>query len=197
MVLVIDNYDSFTYNIVRYLEELGAEVSVVKNDEISVKQIANSGARQIVISPGPCTPKEAGVSLEVVAYFSGKLPLLGVCLGHQCIAQSHGALIRRARDVMHGKTSAVRHNGSDIFEGLPQGFSATRYHSLVVDRTSLPSNIEQTAWVEDGAQACAELMAIKIKARQIYGIQFHPESILSEHGHRLLQNFLRVRETSV
>jgi anthranilate synthase component 2 len=189
MILMIDNYDSFTYNIVQYLLELGAEVEVRRNDEISLEEIAALGAEKIVISPGPCTPNKAGISLEVVKRFQGELPILGICLGHQSIGQSFGGTINRADNVMHGKTSPIHHNGKGLFAGLRNPFEATRYHSLVVDKATLPDTLEITAWTEKGG-SIDEIMGLKHKELDIEGVQFHPESILTEHGYDLLNNFL-------
>lgn len=185
MLLMIDNYDSFTYNLVQYFSELGEEVVVFRNDEITLDKIVDLKPERIVISPGPCTPNEAGVSLSVVDNFSGKIPILGVCLGHQSIGQAFGGNIVHAKQLMHGKTSPVFHHNTGVFKGLPNPFIATRYHSLVVDRSTLPDCLEITAWTEDD-----EIMGIRHKSIAIEGVQFHPESILSEHGHQMLQNFL-------
>lgn len=185
MLLMIDNYDSFTYNLVQYFSELGEEVVVFRNDEITLDKILALEPERIVISPGPCTPNEAGVSLAVVDNFSGKIPVLGVCLGHQSIGQAFGGKIVHAKQLMHGKTSPVFHHNTGVFSGLPNPFIATRYHSLVVERESLPDCMEITAWTEDD-----EIMGIRHKSMAIEGVQFHPESILSEHGHQMLQNFL-------
>lgn len=190
MILMIDNYDSFTYNIVQYLSELKADVKVIRNDECSVEQVADMQPEKIVISPGPCTPSEAGISLEVVNAFAGKLPILGVCLGHQSIGQSFGGKIVRARQVMHGKTSPIFHNGEGVFAGLENPFTATRYHSLVIDKASLPDSLEITAWTQTDSGEIDEIMGVRHKTLAIEGVQFHPESIMSEHGHMLLQNFL-------
>jgi len=186
MVLMIDNYDSFTYNLVQYLGELGEEVEVFRNDEITLEGIAAAAPAAIVISPGPCTPNEAGISVPLVREFAGKIPLLGVCLGHQAIGQAFGGRIVHARQLMHGKTSPIRHDGRGVFRGLPDGFIATRYHSLVIERASLPDSLEVSAWTEDG-----EIMGVRHKALAVEGVQFHPEAILTEHGHRLLENFLQ------
>ncbi|NOQ31697.1 MAG: aminodeoxychorismate/anthranilate synthase component II [Helicobacteraceae bacterium] len=189
MILMIDNYDSFTYNIVQYCLELGADLKVVRNDELSVEEIEALAPEKIIISPGPATPDEAGVSLAVIEHFKDKLPLLGICLGHQSIAQSFGADIVRAKNMMHGKTSQVEQvNECAIFSKLPENFRATRYHSLVVDPNTINENIIPTAYSQDDN----EIMAIKIKDRDIYGVQFHPESIMSEHGHEILNNFLKL-----
>lgn len=190
MLLMIDNYDSFTYNIVQYLGELKADVKVVRNDEISVNDIAELNVERIVISPGPCSPSEAGISLETIKQYAGKIPILGVCLGHQSIGQAFGGDVVRASKVMHGKTSMIYHNGKGVFANLPNPFRATRYHSLVVKKETLPDCLEITAWtqLEDGSMD--EIMGLRHKTLQIEGVQFHPESILTEHGHQLLKNFL-------
>ena len=190
MILMIDNYDSFTYNIVQYLLELGAEVEVRRNDEITIAEIEIMAPEKIVISPGPCTPNEAGISLETVDHFAGKIPILGICLGHQSIGQSFGGTIGRAGSVMHGKTSAIHHNGEGVFAGLKQPFEATRYHSLVVDKATLPSTLEVTAWTEKDGEM-DEIMGLRHRELGIEGVQFHPESILTEHGYDLLNNFLK------
>jgi len=190
MLLMIDNYDSFTYNIVQYLGELKADVKVVRNDEISVSDIAKMNPERIVISPGPCSPSEAGISLETIKQYGGRIPILGVCLGHQSIGQAFGGDVVRASKVMHGKTSMIYHNGKGVFANLPNPFRATRYHSLVVKKETLPDCLEITAWtqLEDGS--VDEIMGLRHKTLQIEGVQFHPESILTEHGHQLLKNFL-------
>jgi len=190
MILMIDNYDSFTYNIVQYLLELGAEVEVRRNDEITIAEIEAMAPEKIVISPGPCTPNEAGISLETVDHFAGKIPILGICLGHQSIGQSFGGTIGRGGSVMHGKTSAIHHNGEGVFAGLKQPFEATRYHSLVVDKATLPSTLEVTAWTEKDGEV-DEIMGLRHRELGIEGVQFHPESILTEHGYDLLNNFLK------
>ncbi|PCH62147.1 MAG: anthranilate/aminodeoxychorismate synthase component II [SAR86 cluster bacterium] len=190
MLVMIDNYDSFTYNVVQYLGELGAQVQVFRNDEISLAQIEDLSPQHIVISPGPCTPLEAGISTRVIEHFAGKIPLLGICLGHQSIGQVFGGKIVRAKQVMHGKLSPIVHNGSGVFTGLEQNFSATRYHSLVIEGESLPDCLELTAWTENEAGEVDEIMGVRHKTLAVEGVQFHPESILSEHGHKLLQNFL-------
>lgn len=185
MLLMIDNYDSFTYNLVQYLSELGADVRVYRNDQISLGQIAESRPQHLVISPGPCTPNEAGISLEVIREFSGKIPILGVCLGHQAIGQAFGGKVVRAPRIMHGKTSPIYHDGRGLFEGLSEPFEATRYHSLVVDPPTLPDCLEKSAWTEQG-----EIMGLRHKQFKVEGVQFHPESILTSEGKRLLKNFL-------
>ena len=190
MLLMIDNYDSFTYNVVQYLGELGADVHVVRNDEISVADIAALAPEKIVISPGPCTPNEAGISMAVIKAYAGKLPLLGICLGHQSIGQVFGGEVVRARQVMHGKTSPIHHRGEGVFRGLSQPFQATRYHSLVVARESLPDCLEITAWTETEAGEMDEIMGLRHREMAVEGVQFHPESILTAHGHDLLRNFL-------
>ena len=191
MLLMIDNYDSFTYNVVQYLGELGADVKVVRNDEISCAEIADLKPTKIVISPGPCTPNEAGISLAVVERFAGVIPLLGICLGHQSIGQAFGGKVVRARTVMHGKTSMMHHNGKGVFSGLDQPFEATRYHSLVVDKNSLPGCFEITAWTQHDDGTVDEIMGLRHKTLAVEGVQFHPESILSQCGHELLNNFLQ------
>ena len=184
-VLMIDNYDSFTYNLVQYLGELGQDVRVYRNDQITVDEIAGLTPEHIVISPGPCTPNEAGVTVATIRRFGGQIPILGVCLGHQGIGQAYGGKIVHAKRLMHGKTSMIHHNGQWAFAGLPSPFEATRYHSLVIERDSLPACLEITAWTEDG-----EIMGVRHKELTVEGVQFHPESILTEHGHALLKNFL-------
>jgi len=186
VILVLDNYDSFTYNLVQYLGELGAEVKVARNDELSVDEIEALAPERVVISPGPCTPNEAGISLALVARLAGKVPILGVCLGHQAIGQAFGGKVVRARQVMHGKVSRIRHDGRGVFAGVPDEFVATRYHSLVVERATLPAVLEVTAQAEDG-----EIMGLRHAALAVEGVQFHPEALLTEHGHRMLENFLR------
>jgi len=190
MLLMIDNYDSFTWNLVQYLGELGQEVRVVRNDELTVKQIEALRPERIVISPGPCTPNEAGVSLELLARLGTRQPILGVCLGHQSIGQAFGGKVVRAKQIMHGKTSMIRHAGQGLFAALPDPFEATRYHSLVVERASLPECLEISAWTEDADGAFDEIMGLRHKALPIEGVQFHPESILTRVGHDLLRNFL-------
>jgi len=193
---MIDNYDSFTYNVVQYLGELKADVNVVRNDEITVDEIAALAPEKIVISPGPCTPNEAGVSLSVVDRFAGKIPLLGICLGHQSIGQAFGGKVVRAREVMHGKTSPIHHNDQGVFRELSNPFEATRYHSLVVDKDSLPDCLEITAWTETPDGEMDEIMGLRHKTLAIEGVQFHPESILTAHGHDLLRNFLQQGEAT-
>lgn len=190
MLLMIDNYDSFTYNVVQYLGELGADVQVYRNDAISVEEIESLNPDKIVISPGPCTPKEAGVSMQVISHFAGKIPLFGICLGHQSIGQVYGGAVVRARKVMHGKLSTIHHDGEGVFKGLSKPFTATRYHSLVVDAQQLPDCLEVTAWTENEAGEREEIMGLRHKELAVEGVQFHPESILSEHGHALIKNFL-------
>lgn len=190
MLLMIDNYDSFTYNVVQYLAELGAEVKVVKNDELTLDQIRQLRPRHIVISPGPCTPNEAGVSMAVIDAFLGQVPILGICLGHQCIAQALGGRVGRAKTVMHGKTSKVYHSGSGVFQQLPSPFTATRYHSLAVHLNPLPEDLVVSAWTADAAGGLDEIMGLRHKTLPVEGVQFHPESVLSEYGHQLLHNYL-------
>ena len=187
MLLLIDNYDSFTYNLVQYFGELGVEVKVARNDQISLETIRAMAPHQLVISPGPCTPNEAGISVAAVREFAGRIPLLGVCLGHQSIAQAFGGTIVRATHIMHGKTSGIRHQEEAVFKGLPQPLTATRYHSLVVRRDDLPSCLKVTAWTDDEDH---EIMGLQHETDPVFGVQFHPESILTESGHQLLQNFL-------
>ena len=190
VLLMIDNYDSFTYNVVQYLGELGADVQVYRNDAITLKEIESLTPEHIVISPGPCTPNEAGISTSVISHFAGKIPILGICLGHQSIGQVFGGKIVRAGKVMHGKLSAIHHKGKGVFGSLSNPFTATRYHSLVIEAASLPDCLEVTAWTEDEAGKVEEIMGVRHKELAIEGVQFHPESILSENGHQLLQNFL-------
>nr|WP_295382434.1 aminodeoxychorismate/anthranilate synthase component II [Pseudoxanthomonas sp.] len=190
MLLMIDNYDSFTYNLVQYLQSLGAEVKVVRNDALTVEEIARLQPERIVISPGPCTPNEAGVSLEVIERLGQATPILGVCLGHQSIGQAYGGKVIRAGQIMHGKTSRIRHEGRGVFAGLPDAYEATRYHSLVVERGSLPDTLEITAWTENEDGSFEEIMGLRHREFPVEGVQFHPESILTEHGHALLKNFL-------
>ncbi len=188
MLLMIDNYDSFTYNLVQYFGELGEEVMVARNDEITLDTIQQLNPARIVISPGPCTPNEAGISMQLISRFGEKIPMLGVCLGHQSIGQVFGGRIVRARQIMHGKTSLIFHDDKGVFRGIANPFVATRYHSLVIERASIPACLDITAWTEDG-----EIMGVRHRSLPIEGVQFHPESILSEHGHQLLGNFLRSR----
>ena len=190
MLLMIDNYDSFTFNLVQYLQSLGAEVKVARNDAMTVQEIAALAPERIVISPGPCTPNEAGVSLEVIRRMGANTPILGVCLGHQSIGQAYGGTVVRAGNIMHGKTSRIRHEGRGVFSGLPDAYEATRYHSLVVQRDSLPQELEITAWTENEDGSFEEIMGLRHREHPVEGVQFHPESILTEHGHALLKNFL-------
>jgi anthranilate synthase component 2 len=190
MLLMIDNYDSFTWNLVQYLQTLGAEVEVVRNDALSVAQIEALAPERIVISPGPCTPNEAGVSVDVIRQLGARVPILGVCLGHQSLGQAYGGDVVRAKTIMHGKTSRIRHAGKGVFAGLPDGYEATRYHSLVVSQDTLPDCLEMTAWTEDDAGGIDEIMGLRHREHPVQGVQFHPESILTEHGHALLKNFL-------
>ena len=188
MIAMIDNYDSFTYNLVQYLGELGADVKVWRNDEITVDALEQAAPERIVLSPGPCTPNEAGITLELLARLSGKIPILGVCLGHQAIGQAFGGAVVRAKQVMHGKVSHIRHDGHGVFSGIPDDFVATRYHSLVIERATLPDCLALTAQAEDG-----EIMGVRHRSLAVEGVQFHPEAMLTEHGHRLLENFLKGR----
>jgi anthranilate synthase component II len=185
MLLMIDNYDSFTYNLVQYLGELKQEVRVYRNDRIDVDEVGRLQPSHIVVSPGPCTPNEAGVSVPLIQRYAGAIPILGVCLGHQSIGQAFGGRIVHAKHLMHGKTSMIHHGGEGVFRELPDPFRATRYHSLVIERESCPEMLEVTAWTDDG-----EIMGVRHRHHEVYGVQFHPESFLSEHGHRLLKNFL-------
>ena len=187
MLVMIDNYDSFTYNLVQYLGELGEEVKTFRNDEITIEEIAALNPDRIMLSPGPCTPNEAGISLAVIEHFSGKVPLMGVCLGHQSIGQAFGGKVVHAKQIMHGKTSEMTHTGVGVFSDIESPYTITRYHSLVVERESLPDCFEVTAWTDDG-----EIMGFRHKTLAIEGVQFHPESILTEHGHALLKNFLQM-----
>ena len=189
-VVMVDNYDSFTYNLVQYLGELGAKVTVVRNDQVSVEDIEKLLPDKIVISPGPCTPKEAGVSVATINHFKGRIPILGVCLGHQSIGYTFGGQIVHAKSIMHGKTSLVYHHNIGVFKDLNNPFTATRYHSLVIEQTTLPDCLEVTAWTEDDNGQQNEIMGVRHKTLDIEGVQFHPESILTEHGHDLLRNFL-------
>ena len=191
MLLMIDNYDSFTYNVVQYFGELQADVEVVRNDQITVEQIAAKEPKYLVISPGPCTPNEAGVSMEAIEAFSGKIPLLGICLGHQSIGQVFGGNIVRAAKVMHGKTSPIYHRGEGVFADLSNPFQATRYHSLVIEQDSLPEHLEITAWTQKEDGSIDEIMGVRHTNLPVEGVQFHPESILTDHGHQLLDNFLK------
>ena len=188
MLLMIDNYDSFTFNLVQYFGELGEEVVVRRNDEISVADIEKLAPRKIVISPGPCSPTEAGISVSTIEKFAGKVPILGVCLGHQCIGQAFGGRIVHAQTLMHGKTSPMTHTGKGVFAGLPSPYRITRYHSLAIERDSCPDCLEITAWTDDG-----EIMGVRHKSLPVEGVQFHPESIMTEHGHALLKNFLNMK----
>ncbi|MCI1710905.1 MAG: aminodeoxychorismate/anthranilate synthase component II [Chiayiivirga sp.] len=190
MLLMIDNYDSFTYNLVQYFGELGAEVRVERNDAITVAEIEKLAPSHIVISPGPCTPDQAGISLDVFDRLAGKVPILGVCLGHQSLGQAFGGKVVRARQIMHGKTSMIRHRGRGVFAGLEDPFEATRYHSLVVEQGSLPPALEVTAWTENADGSVDEIMGLRHRELRAEGVQFHPESILTQHGHALLRNFL-------
>ncbi|MBP6019108.1 MAG: aminodeoxychorismate/anthranilate synthase component II [Burkholderiaceae bacterium] len=186
-ILMLDNYDSFTYNLVQYFGELGAEVHVHRNDQISIADVVAMNPSRICVSPGPCSPAEAGISVPLIQHFAGKVPILGVCLGHQAIGAAFGGHIIKAKQLMHGKTSLIAHSGTDLFQGLPSPYTVTRYHSLAIDPDRLPNCLEATAHTEDG-----EIMAIRHKTLPVYGVQFHPESILSEHGHALLKNFLTI-----
>ncbi len=190
MLLMIDNYDSFTYNLVQYLGELGAEVKVFRNDRISVTEVEALAPRHIVVSPGPCTPDEAGESMNIIRAFAGRIPILGVCLGHQCIGQVFGGRIVHAHRVMHGKTSLINHTRASVFRGLDDPLEATRYHSLVIEKSTLPDCLDVTAWTEDESGTMDEIMGVRHRELAVEGVQFHPESILTEHGHALLRNFL-------
>ena len=192
MLLMIDNYDSFTYNLVQYCGELGQDVRVERNDAIDIRGIRALAPDFIIISPGPCSPDQAGISLAVVRELAGEFPILGVCLGHQSIAQAFGGRVVHAKQVMHGKTSPIHHRGQSVFRGLPSPFTATRYHSLVAEQSSLPECLEITAWTEDGAGGLDEIMGLRHRTLPVHGVQFHPESILTEHGHRLLENFFEL-----
>lgn len=187
MLLMLDNYDSFTYNLVQYFGELGEEVRVLRNDQTTVADIAAMRPDRICVSPGPCSPAEAGISIELIQHFAGQLPILGVCLGHQAIGAAFGGEVVRAKQIMHGKVSSMTHTGTDVFKGLPSPYTITRYHSLAIQRESLPAQLEITAETEDG-----EIMGVRHKSMPVYGVQFHPESVLSEHGHALLKNFLDI-----
>lgn len=190
MLLMIDNYDSFTYNVVQYLGELRADVKVVRNDEVDIDAIRALAPEKIVISPGPCTPNEAGISMAAIEAFAGEIPILGICLGHQSIGQVFGGRVVRARQVMHGKISPIHHRGAGVFRDLPSPFEATRYHSLVIEKDSLPDCLEITAWTETEHGEVDEIMGVRHKTLAVEGVQFHPESILTQHGHALLRNFL-------
>ncbi len=192
MLLMIDNYDSFTYNLVQYFGELGEEILVYRNDKISIQEIEDLSPERIVVSPGPCTPNVAGISLELIEHFKGMLPLLGVCLGHQSIGQAFGGRIVHAKEIMHGKTSEIYHNNSDVFAGLDNPFTATRYHSLVIEQETLPDCLEVTAWTQTEEGEVDEIMGVRHKEYAISGVQFHPESILTSYGHELLKNFLEI-----
>ena len=192
MLLMIDNYDSFTYNLVQYFGELGQDVQVYRNDKISIAEIEKLAPEHIVISPGPCTPNEAGISIDVINHFKGQIPLLGVCLGHQSIGQAFGGKVIHAHDIMHGKTSDIYHNNTDVFKGFENPFTATRYHSLVIEKDSLPDCFEITAWTQNKDGAMDEIMGLRHKELAISGVQFHPESILNSYGHELLSNFLNI-----
>ena len=190
MLLMLDNYDSFTFNLVQYLQELGAEVRVERNDALTVDEIERLAPQRIVISPGPCTPNEAGVSLELIRRLGPTTPIFGVCLGHQTLGQVYGGDVVRAGRIMHGKTSPIRHQGQGVFAGLPDGFEATRYHSLVVDKATLPDCLDVTAWTENEDGSVEEIMGLRHREHPVEGVQFHPESILTQHGHAMLKNFL-------
>ena len=193
MLIMIDNYDSFTYNLVQYIGELKADVKVFRNDEITVEEISGMSPDHLMISPGPCTPNEAGISIAAINYFAGKIPILGVCLGHQSIGQAFGGKVVHAREIMHGKTSMMHHNNKGVFKGLESPFEATRYHSLVIEKISLPDCLEITAWTETEDGQMDEIMGVRHKTLPVEGVQFHPESILSQHGHEMLQNFLDMK----
>ena len=192
MMIMIDNYDSFTYNLVQYLGELGADVVVHRNDQITVEEIEKLNPERIMISPGPCTPNEAGVSMQTIEHFAGKLPILGVCLGHQSIGQVFGGKVIHAKEIMHGKTSMIHHSNKGVFKGLTNPYEATRYHSLVIEKDSFPDCLEITAWTENADGSMDEIMGVRHKELPIEGVQFHPESILTQHGHDLLKNFLEM-----
>jgi len=196
MILVIDNYDSFTYNLVQYLGELGADIIVERNDQISIDEIEKLEPERIMLSPGPCTPNEAGISLDVINHFKGRLSIFGVCLGHQSIGQAFGGDIVKAEEIMHGKTSSIYHHGVGIFEGIKEPFEATRYHSLVIDQDTLPDCLEVTAWTETECGEVDEIMGVRHKELAIEGVQFHPESILTEHGYDMLRNFISMEQAS-
>jgi anthranilate synthase component 2 len=191
MILMVDNYDSFTYNVVQYLAELNADVQVYRNDKITIAEIEKLAPEKIVISPGPCTPNEAGISVAIIKHFSGKIPILGICLGHQSIGQAFGGEIIRAKQVMHGKTSMIYHNNTGVFANLTNPYEATRYHSLVINQDSLPDCLEITAWTQHNDGTLDEIMGVRHKELAVEGVQFHPESILTQHGHDLLENFLK------
>jgi anthranilate synthase component 2 len=191
MILMVDNYDSFTYNVVQYLAELKADVHVYRNDQITIAEIEQLAPERIVISPGPCTPNEAGISVEAIKYFAGKIPILGICLGHQSMGQAFGGEIVRAKQVMHGKTSMIHHNSSGVFANLSNPYEATRYHSLVINQNTLPDCLEVTAWTQNDDGSIDEIMGVRHKQLAVEGVQFHPESILTQHGHDLLENFLK------
>lgn len=191
MLVMIDNYDSFTYNLVQYLGELGEEIKVFRNDQIELADIEALNPRRIVVSPGPCTPNEAGISIEAIKAFAGRVPVLGVCLGHQSIGQAFGGRIVHAREIMHGKTSMIHHKNTGVFAGLDNPFEATRYHSLVIEKTSVPDCLEITAWTQTPEGELDEIMGVRHKQLAVEGVQFHPESILTKHGHDLLKNFLK------
>jgi len=190
MLLIIDNYDSFTYNLVQYFGELGVDIRVYRNDEITLDQISDMAPDQIVLSPGPCTPAEAGISVPTIKEFAGRIPILGVCLGHQSIGEAFGGKVVRAKRVMHGKISAIHHEGKGVFRDLNSPFNATRYHSLVIEQDSLPDCLEVTAWTQNPDGSLEEIMGVRHRKLAVQGVQFHPESILSEHGHQMLKNFL-------
>jgi anthranilate synthase component II len=190
MVLMIDNYDSFTYNLVQYFGELGEDVRVVRNDDMTLAALRGLDPDAIVVSPGPCTPNEAGISLEVIERLAGSVPIFGVCLGHQAIGQAFGGKVVRAREIMHGKTSMIHHDGKGVFRGVPNPFEATRYHSLIVEKSSLPECLEVSAWTVDDDGERDEIMGLRHRTLPVEGVQFHPESILTQHGHALLRNFL-------
>ena len=191
MILMVDNYDSFTYNVVQYLAELNADVQVYRNDKITTAEIDKLAPEKIVISPGPCTPNEAGISVAIIKHFSGKIPILGICLGHQSIGQAFGGEIIRAKQVMHGKTSMIYHNNTGVFANLTNPYEATRYHSLVINQDSLPDCLEVTGWTQHNDGTLDEIMGVRHKELAVEGVQFHPESILTQHGHDLLENFLK------
>ncbi len=191
MLLMIDNYDSFTYNVVQYLAELGQDIEVYRNDEIDLEEIQGRDPERIVISPGPCTPNEAGISMDVIRRFGEEIPILGICLGHQSIGQVFGADVVKAKRVMHGKTSSIYHDGRGVFSGLENPFTATRYHSLVIDPSTIPDELEVSSWTVDEDGAVDEVMGVRHKSQELEGVQFHPESILTQHGHELLANFLQ------